>query len=232
MRATVITLADRRPVPRVSITPQDVVLIVGKRGNGKSTAAKAICGELMRIEQPIAVYDLHDEYSELGQASGGVTLGPLTQRATVAELVERPELLDAHPLALAIIPDKMPKQAAADFATLLAGIENTGNVCLLLEELGVWAGHAEELVNYAATQSRHWGDGVPLVLVAQRAVQIPKTARTQATQLISFRQDDPADLAALAEIAGQPFADDVKRLRRGEFRHWRDDAAPAAPKEK
>jgi thioesterase domain-containing protein len=68
-----------------------------------------------------------------------------------------------------------------------------------------------------AVLSRAWG--VPLVLVAQRAVSIPKTAREQVSKLISFRQSSPDDIAALAERIGAK-AEKVAKLPRYEFVAW------------
>lgn len=216
----------------MKLRPEEVHAFVGKRGSGKSTRAKELCAEVMRAGQRIVVFDYHDEYSQLGNASKQVRLGPLRHRVQVDEFLaaaaDDSGLLESPELALAVVPSGDPKECAEDFEEVAAVISSTGRLVFLVEEVGVVSERAEQRLNYLACQSRH--DEVPLVLVAQRMVQVPKTARTQISHLNSGRQDDPADLDALAKIAGQDFADQVSRLGRGECADWRDDTWAQAPK--
>ncbi|RJS26075.1 hypothetical protein DRW03_06345 [Corallococcus sp. H22C18031201] len=206
----------------VILTPHDVALYVGKRGTGKSTRAKAALGAAMKAGQRVVAYDVHDEYSQLGRDSGQVVLGPLTHRMTVSELADNLDVLERDGLALAVVPEGPNREKGEDFAALVEDVLDVGELVLLADEVGQWGRYCAEALDELACQSRH--SAVPVVLVAQRLTQVPKTARTQATQINSGRQDNPDDLRALADVAGQDFASAVSRLVRGEFRHWRDDA--------
>ena len=211
------------------VGPCEVIGVIGKRGTGKSTAAKKMLADALDDGMRVLVFDPHDEYSRHGRESDTVKLGPLDDRTTIDELIADPEILDDDKLSLAVVPRGEPEECAQDFDALVTLVTSTADLLFAVEELGYFEEHARGRINFLATQSRHFS--VPVMLVAQRIVQIPKTARTQLTQVISFRQDNPDDLRALAELAGDPFASDVSALGRGQFRHWRDTppAAAAAP---
>lgn len=198
----------------------EIHAFVGKRGSGKSTRAKELCQRLMDAGQRVVAFDPHDEYSEHGRASKQVRLGPLSQRMTMLELCEDESILDEPGLALAVVPEGDPRELAKSVHELSEMVRDTGRVVLLLEELGMYGEFAADTLNELACQSRH--DEVPLVFVAQRMVQVPKTARTQISTLNSGRQDDPADLRALADVAGPHFADAVALLGAGESLAWSD----------
>lgn len=219
-------MATRPATPAVTFGPADVVAVVGKRGTGKSTCAKALVGRALDKRVRAAVFDPHDEYSRHGRASDQVVLGPLDDRCTVEQLLRaRGSQLDDKRLSLAIVPGSEPGDCAEDFDAVARLVAATGGLLFVVEEVGFISDRAADRLNWLATQSRHFG--VPLLFVAQRLTQIPKTARTQLTQLVSFRQDNPDDLRALAELAGDTFAADVSRLGRGQSRTWRD-TIPAA----
>lgn len=207
----------------MKLAPHDVVLIVGKRGSGKSHAAKDLCASELKAGARVVAFDPHDEYSQLGRKSDAVTLGPLSKRVSVDALLKEPELLDDARLSLAVVPRGEPKQIAREFRAVADQVLETGNITFLAEELAVYGEYAEDDLNYAATQSRHVN--VALVFVSQRMVHVPKTARTQATVLQSFLQNDPEDLKAISKITGsKDFAERVARLPRRKSLSWRDEA--------
>lgn len=205
------------------LAPHDVVLVVGKRGSGKSYRAKKLLGEEMAAGARVCAFDVHDEYSQLGRRSRQTNLGPLTQRCTVEELLDSGgRLLDNEHLAMSIVPRRRPKQAIAeDFADVLALVNITGRLTFAANEVGLYSRLAEEDLDEAATQSRHVE--VPIVFIAQRMVQVPLTARSQTSWLITGVQNAPADIKALYELTGSDtFAQEVSRLPRRQQLEWRD----------
>lgn len=208
----------------MKIHAHDVVIIVGKRGSGKSHQAKSLCGDLVKAGWRVLAFDPHDEYSQQGRKTDAVTLGPLTQRATLDALLAYPVILDRADLAMAVVPSgRGGAELAADFAIFWQLAEDTGRLCAVVDEVGDYSEYAEETLNHAATQGRHFG--VPVVLVAQRMMQIPKTARTQASALLSGIQSDPEDLKQIEKITGgADIAARVAKLPRREFVAWRDEA--------
>lgn len=233
-RSEVLARAQR---PGIQLGAHDVAAIVGKRGTGKSTAAKALLARLLEEGARVVAVDPHDEYSREGVQTDHVTLGPLDDRVTMAELREHPEILADPYLSLAVKSSIDPEVLAAEVAELIDLLVAHGpldskpeevGVLLVLEEMALLFGNrdAEKKLNILATQSRHWG--MPVLFVAQRLVHVPLTARSQLSILLSFRQDQPADLAALEDLAGRAFVDQVRQLGRGEWRLWRDAIPPSS----
>lgn len=196
--------------------------MVGKTGSGKSTWTKRLAAELYRKRWRVLVFDPCDEYSRGAPVNPNVAPGPLPHRMTVPELLARPEVLDAKRLGLAVVSQEEPRKVARDFASVASLVRSTGGLAFIIEEVGYFAEHAAESLKAVATLYRKWG--VAAVFVSQRATQIPLTARSQASAVVAFRQDEPADLEALAQKCGEPFADEVARLPVGECRIWRDGA--------
>lgn len=210
------------------LEPHDVVMICGKRGSGKSHTAKRLCGDELRAGARVAVFDPHDEYSVHGRATKGVTLGPLPQRFTMDELLEKPSLLDSKKLGASFVPrGRMRSQIAADFSDFCRLVLLTGNLTVVADEVGEYDDTCRDELETLATQSRHYE--MPVILVAQRATQVPKTARSQASQIHCGLQDEEDDLKALGKRCGKEFADRVSRLPRRTLIVWRDN--PTTPKE-
>lgn len=205
-----------------SLVSEDVCLYLGKRKTRKSTRAKALFGRCVRKgRQRVLVLDPHDEYSIHGRASEEVILGPLRQRFEVWQLLAKPKLLNDVNLNAAVVPARAdPESWARSFEKVLELALEEGDLVLGLEEFGTWAEHCTKALNAAAMNSRH--QRVPLVAITQRAKKVPLTFRSQATHINSGLQSEPEDLDALADVAGRPFAEAVKRLARGEWCHWRD----------
>lgn len=195
------------------LAASDVVMIVGKRGSGKSTKAKGLIAQQLAEGGRVVAYDLHDEYSIDGEATPNVDLGPLTKRVTMSELLEHPELLDEPNLSLAVVPDNgraaTPEECADDIADLVALVRDTGNLLLVLDETGYYYEQSLRTLRQLATQSRHYGEkGVPLIFVAQRAVMVPRSARDEAGTLFVGLQTDPEDLAALRKLVRSNMTDE------------------------
>jgi hypothetical protein len=206
----------------LKLTPRDRLCVVGKTGMGKSNYAKALCAEQMELGNRVVVFDVCDEYSGEGRATEHVKLGPLTQRCSVDELILDPKSwLDRKDLALAVVPEGDPEVIARDFEHASELIRHTGNLVFVVEEVGYFGEHCQERLKAVATMYRH--HGIVAVFCAQRAVQIPLTARSQASQIVAFRQDEPADLQALDARINEDFAEQVSRLRPGDHVVWRDD---------
>jgi hypothetical protein len=153
---------------------------------------------------------------------------------TIEELQEKPEVLGASDLSLAVVPTGKGRAALAqDLEDLYALLECTQDLVFVLDEVWLTAEHATETYGILATQSRH--QGMPLVLISQWTTAIPISARRQATIIAAHRQYLPSDLDALAEVMGPDKAERVKRLPKYHRIVWReadeleDAPPPAAP---
>ena len=211
---------------------------VGKTGTGKSYAAKAdVADYLKRQGARVVVFDPEDEWSKHGEKSQHINLGPCTHRTTFEEFAADPgRWLDFERVSLAVVPSEDEDEAAEQVAEFVSIVRSTGDLLVVFEEVGSYAG--PEAPNKAgakalakiATRGRHWG--CPVFFCAQFMIQIPPGARRQVGELQCFRQTTPADLAALEELVGDPtLADRVKRLPDRESIEWRDarGGSPPAP---
>lgn len=209
------------------LAPEDVVVIVGKRRSGKSFQAKQLLHSEVRAGARVVAFDPHDEYSRHGKRTTATNLGPLTQRCTVDQLLDAPQMLDSPRLSLAVIPRTASKRDTAEDAKQLINLVRlTGDLTVCWDEVGEYGDGAYDELESMATQSRHWGDhGCPVIYVAQRAVQIPRSARDQASVLITGIQNDPDDLTVLRKITGSPkFAEATSRLPRPGTLTWRESS--------
>lgn len=212
----------------------DVALYLGKRGTGKSTRAKALAGRCMRAGWNVVALDYHDEWSKHGHLTDQVTLGPLTQRLELWQVLADPDvILRPKRLCAAVVPStRDPRAVAAGFARVMALVSERGETMLAADEVGTWGPFCQEELDTLACNSRH--NTVPLVLVSQRAKKISLTTRSQSTHINSGLQTEPQDLDALAEVAGQAFADSVSQLGPFQWCHWTDTGAtsPRPPQRK
>jgi DNA helicase HerA-like ATPase len=184
-----------------SLTHHDRVLVLGCTNTGKSIYA----AELVRSARRVVFFDPQDDY-----------LPCVNERASAAELERYPELLDGTWIRVQVAPRE--DYLAEDFETTVRAVRAAGDLVFVADELGDYSAEAERTITRLARNGRH--DGIALVLVSQAAVDIPKSARRQATRVISFLQTDPDDLAALAKRCGPEFASQVAAWRGGPPAVW------------
>lgn len=225
------------------LTTRDRLVVIGKTGYGKSNWVKELCAQQIELGARVVAFDPCDEYSKSGRPRKTTKLGPLEQRCTASELVDDPErFLDREDLALSVYMDPEigddPAEVAEQFQMVSPIVRRTGRILFIVEEVGYFEEHCRDRVKAVATLYRK--EEVNAVLVAQRATQIPLTARSQASQIVSFRQDEKVDLVALEDKCGvrmPGIGARVADLDEGECVVWRDDlpipqpAAEPQPKE-
>ena len=211
-------------------TPATRLLVTGKTGCGKSSRVKeALRGWLAKGVRVVAV-DVCDEYSREGVAKHDlVQLGPLRRRVTAAELARNPRIINDARLSLAVVPqDNRPASWARAFLLVERLVRASGKAVVVVDEVGTWTNaangtdchRARAALEALATNGRK--DGLALVVVGQRAAQIPPNIRSQATEWWAYVQDEALDVEALCERFGREQAEAVSRLPRFEFIRWRD----------
>jgi len=213
------------------LEPHDRVVVLGVTGAGKGHWCKEQLAQWMKSFDFVGWYDPMDEYSIHGLQVPGRKLGPLTQRCTADELDKDPEryLYAPERVALAVVPSSEDdEEIAADFVAFAVAMRHAAlarqkaRSLLGADEVGDYEEYCRKMLRRVGTQYRHWG--IAVVLVAQRAVFIPLAARSQASHIISFRQDEDQDLEALyrrTRRTDEGFSDRVAQLPLYKFEHWR-----------
>lgn len=202
---------------------EDVLLVLGKRGSGKSTWVKEQIAHWVKLGQRVVAFDPRDEHSKLGKPSKQHTQGVLEQRLTIAELQEHPEVLLEPGLNLAVVVRHTVAGATEDLADLLELLEAAGaeDLLLLIDEVALTSEGSHVIYRELATQSRH--DGMPLVLISQWATSIPLSCRRQASRIAGHRQSEVADLEAAAARMGDGKGFSLRALRKWERILWSED---------
>lgn len=215
-------------------TPATRLLVTGKTGSGKSSRVKEAVRAWLSMGVRVVAVDVCDEYSRHGRAKHGlVQLGSLRTRVTALELAKRPNLLNAPRLALAVVPQStLPRDWARAFLLVERLARHAGPCVVIVDEVGTWANPANgpechaarSALEALATNGRK--DGLALVVVGQRAAQVPPNVRSQATEWWAYLQDEPADIEALRARIGPDLAGEVSRLPLYECVTWRDASTP------
>lgn len=196
------------------LKPHDRVLVVGITGSGKSHFVKE---RIVTPAKRVVVWDPHAEYAVKCDLD----------EVCFWELQNEPELLKQRHLRLSIVPewddiDELVEQLC-QLVRLLRRSRGKHTTTLVIEECGVIRPRGDGVLGLLSTQARHWN--VPLVMVAQRAAQVPPTAREQVSRIISFRQSSPDDIAALTERIGDVKGSKIASLPRRHFVTWSESDA-------
>lgn len=177
---------------------RDLIIIVGNQGQGKSVWTKEYSRTLSRlfVSDPMGSYEGVDFVSDPAD---------WWQRIESGEM--REFRFGTH------IAEELPFFGHAAFAA--------GDCTLVIEECALMFQRGADLDEWAKRlvyMGRH--PRVNLLLVAQRANAIPLAVRSQASRIITFRQSDPTDVKAIAEIIGREHAEAIPALPKLECIDW------------
>lgn len=196
----------------MKLKASSVVMVVGRRGEGKSYWMNR------HIVQDADRCIIWTPY-----AKGRNPDYPGVERVDLEELIAMPEMIaQRERYKIVINVDwNVVGEFAEDFGPAIEAVREIAEqdaerhekskripFVLVIDECGVLLtptpGKVPSWVwlETAATQSRHWGYGVPLVLGAQRAPQIRPNARNQANTVVSFFQPRGPDTKALIDTCG------------------------------
>jgi hypothetical protein len=201
-------------VKRAKLAPHERKVVIGVTGAGKSHYVKHGDARSERV----VIWDPKDEYAD--DCEEGV---PGVERVTLADFAARLDADDGDEMRLAVVPEWAdPAELCDEFRAFAALVKTARDVTLIVDEVALLRGAEGSLVMLAVL-SRAWG--VPMVMLAQRAVSIPKTAREQASWIVSFRQSSPDDIDALSRVIGEEKAARVAKLPRRECIEWRETEA-------
>lgn len=172
------------------------IAFYGMTGMGKSHLAKQRLAGMKRV----LALDVNDEYSQYGRRPG-----PLRERMTASELSLNPNMLLKPDLSLAVVPDKPTPQSRALALKLIWNLlEQLGEkrqaqpLVLVLDELGEYVEHCLAVARSLATRGlTHLN--CSLIVITQRPFIVPKTVRSQMSEIFVFRLEEVDDADAATE---------------------------------
>ena len=193
--------------------------VLGVSGAGKT---HYVMNRIVKPAQRVLVWDLCGEYAAACDLD----------EVEIEEFLVEPQLMGAARCRLAVVTEwdnqvELAKWFNRFFSEVKAYGQATGDdpsqpsMTLVIEETSLLRPHADGVLVALATQSRKWK--MPLVLVSQRATMQPPGVRSQWSQLVSFRQNEPGDIDALEERIGAEKAQQVMRLPRRRMVTWTEE---------
>jgi hypothetical protein len=162
---------------------EEVIIILGKRGYGKSTWLQKYGASLPRIFIFDPLKKFPAEY---------VTGDELITRFEEGKLKDGPLKIACHQLI--------------DFDVIGSIAYLSGNNHFIIEECGYCFFKGERIPEWLQELvflGRH--QGVSLIMTAQRAASIPIELRSQASRFISFRQTETSDIKWTGEYIGDRY---------------------------
>lgn len=183
------------------MTERKFILVTGNQRQGKSVWAKSYARTLERL----LVSDPTMSYANVDyQTSPDEWLENLIERR-----LEKFRFGTYY-------AEELPAFAYASFAA--------GNCTLIIEECALIFRRGEELHDWAKPLVFMGGHShVDLILIAQRASNIPISIRSQANRIVSFKQSEPADVDALADRIGKSIAETLPALEKLNCVDWDGD---------
>lgn len=176
------------------------VLIVGKKGTGKTTWARDFIKSLTRV------LVLEAGYGEYG----------IPETENFSEVMEK---MRHSFFRVSYSP------MAWEYEYLFAAALTVGEqkpIWLVLEEAqGIESPKSFELYSMVINRGRH--HGINMIVISTRPALLPIDYRAQATRVIAFRQHEPADIDYLSNIIGDD-ALNLKGLQGHDYIEWREDA--------
>lgn len=181
----------------------DIVLVSGKSGSGKSYFAGWLASKFKERGKALVIWDKKNEYRGLASS-----LLVLNQAAFAKVRQAKHEfflrLLAAHPSVL-IVPQGLTLDEMLEaFDDLAHAVFERGQTVLLVEEAHVVAPqgqtprYAQILVTDARTNVND------LIMVTQRVQNLDTTMASQANIRVAFKMTDPNDLKRIATFFQNP----------------------------
>jgi len=188
------------------MSEKKVILILGKRGSGKSYLAN----KLLESERRFLVFDTLSEYTNgvVFNAEDKEGLDEFWGQVyrTSYRLVYRP-----------LNPDAEIERIADLVYTL-------GNTTFLVEEIDCYCSPYQISKSFAHIVQRGRHKNITLIGVSQRPYGIHRLLTSQAKEIYVFATNEPRDREYLKNLLGQEIEQKLDALQQYQYLHWVDGA--------
>lgn len=184
-----------------------ISLVVGRKGCGKSTLAKALAKGVKRL----IILDPQSEYDV------GLRVNNFNQ---FTEALQKYRFNDD--VKIRYFPQDK-KDAKFMFSLICDVVYDFADVTFLIEELGYFMSATSFPASFArlVMGSRH--QRVNIIGVTQRATKIPRDLRSQADVIYTFQQVEPGDVKYISEFMEMRNVNRVRSLTNHNFIEWLPD---------
>jgi len=184
-----------------NIKRNEVTIVVGRKGCGKSTLSASLIKSVRRV----VVLDPQNEYNV------GVKVNSLH---AFVDVITRYRFSDD--MKITYFPEDMTNRKKW-FDGICKIVYAVGNLTFVIEELGLFMSATSFPEEFAklVMSSRH--KRINIVGITQRATKIPRDLRSQADKIYTFHQVEPLDLKYIAEYME---AGNVSRIRSLSDHHY------------
>lgn len=184
-----------------------IKIVLGKRGSGKSVRLR----EELRLEPRVVLYDTLRED----------TYNSYTRVETYRELCHK--LLEDRPVFRLAYSWPGDVEREADFERFCKAVYCCRNLAVGVEEIDQFcsASFMPHSLDLVVSLGRH--RQLSLYCASRRPKEIHPLIRSQAVEVISFLQTEPADLEWCRAVMGAG-ADELPSLEQYEYVHWTDGA--------
>lgn len=193
--------------PSVVLKKNNITIIVGRKGCGKSTLAKS----LIRPVRRLVILDPQSEYNIGVKVNNFHQFTDAVQRYRFAEDVK-----------ITYFPQDR-KDAKFMFSLICDVVYEMKDVTFVVEELGYFMSATSFPPSFArlVMGSRH--QRVNILGITQRATKIPRDLRSQADVIFTFQQVEPLDVKYISEFMEMENVRQVKDLSDHRFIEWLPD---------
>lgn len=181
-----------------------IILILGKRGSGKSYLANKLIGD----EKRLFVYDTLSEYE------GGIVFGT-EDREKMLEFWRQ-----VYRKNFKII--YRPINPVDEIDGICELIFELGNVTFLVEEIDCYCSAFKISQNFAQIVQRGRHKNITLIGVTQRPYGINRLLTSQAKEIYVFNTNEPRDREYLRILLGQEIEVKLDQLKQYEYVKWQD----------
>jgi hypothetical protein len=179
----------------------EVILITGQRGQGKTTYIK----DQISLFDRVIIFDL---------------LGEFTYFDTAYDLREFFEILsEVKDENFFVLNFYNPKNSEEDFHVVCEAVNRLKDVTLVVDEIDYFCSTHSIPKQFDEIVKRGRHQALQLIVATRRPHEIPPIIRSQVSQLITFRHIEPRDLEYLRSIIEIP-EEEISKLPEFHYVKW------------